>query len=120
VNGRMFSTVDAGHTWRPFNQPIRPLPDGKLANFCFEGGGQTGWIVGGMYRVVLRTDETGPGARYARVGFKDQGLASAIFSTSDFGKTWQRQRATMISYGRSGCRAQCPCDYINESVEKVR
>jgi photosystem II stability/assembly factor-like uncharacterized protein len=94
VHGKMYSTVDAGETWTPFNQPISPYPEGDLANFRFQDDGTMGWVIGGVYRAILPSDEGGPPTRYARPGFEDQGRVGAIFTTRDSGKTWQRQLLT--------------------------
>lgn len=94
VRGKMYSTVNAGQTWTPFNQPIRPYPEGDLANFRFADDGRTGWVIGGIYRGILPSDETGPPTRYGRPGFEGQGLIGALFITRDSGKTWQKQLVT--------------------------
>ncbi|MGH9764251.1 MAG: hypothetical protein ACREDR_18415, partial [Blastocatellia bacterium] len=91
AGGKLYSTADGGRTWVSVNQPIASYPGGDLANFRFAESGGTGWALGGEYRSILPTDETGPSDRNARPGSKDQGLASVLFVTHNFGKTWQKE-----------------------------
>ena len=89
ILNELYKSDDGGRTWSPV---VTPISDGYGNVWTFHLTAKSGWIAGGIYRLMKRGDPCMNNATGSLPGLGSACLNGAVFRTDDGGASWQEQQ----------------------------